>query len=95
VKKLISLAETEGSRQDDGWIRINASLTQFDLAQLIGATRETVNLGFKRLFESGAADRVKGRIIVKPDLLLKAISREAEGGQSSDLRPTVRFGLKA
>jgi CRP-like cAMP-binding protein len=42
AKQLLRLAQRFGS-QDDGGMRVHHGLTQEELAQLIGSTRETVN----------------------------------------------------
>ncbi|HWS83368.1 MAG TPA: Crp/Fnr family transcriptional regulator [Ktedonobacteraceae bacterium] len=43
AKKLLELAETHGSKQEDGSILINVRLTQQELAAMVGASRESVN----------------------------------------------------
>lgn len=50
AKALLSLAERFGTREGDG-IRVHHDLTQEELAQLVGASRETVN---KALADFGA-----------------------------------------
>jgi CRP/FNR family transcriptional regulator, cyclic AMP receptor protein len=42
AKQLLDLADRFGERQDDG-LHVNHDLTQEELAQLVGASRETVN----------------------------------------------------
>lgn len=42
AKKLLELAETHGTKQEDG-ILINVRLTQQELAAMVGASRESVN----------------------------------------------------
>ena len=42
AKALLDLSERFGVQQDDG-IQVNHDLTQEELAQLVGASRETVN----------------------------------------------------
>jgi len=43
AKKLLELAETHGSKQEDSSILINVRLTQQELAAMVGASRESVN----------------------------------------------------
>lgn len=75
VNRFISMAENDGTPQVDGRIRINTPLTQLELAKLIGAARETVNIGFKRLAEAGAVGREGRYIFVNPELLHKALRK--------------------
>jgi CRP/FNR family transcriptional regulator, cyclic AMP receptor protein len=42
AKKLLELADTHGSKVDDG-VRIEVRLTQQELASMVGASRESVN----------------------------------------------------
>jgi CRP/FNR family transcriptional regulator len=41
--RLARLADEQGSRQADGTIRLDAPITQSDLAAMVGCTRQSVN----------------------------------------------------
>ena len=77
---LLRLAETQGTSLPSGGpypvgsVRVNVSLTQSDLAALIGATRERVSRALTAFRASGAIawDKDTGRwIICRPALLAK------------------------
>ncbi len=71
---LLRLAETQGTPLPNGSLRVDVSLTQSDLAALIGATRERVSRALSAFRESGAVrwDKDAARwIICKPALLAK------------------------
>ena len=66
AKALVDLAERFGSRTDEG-VHVPHDLTQEELAQLVGASRETVN---KSLAEFGSRGwiRLEGRAVMLLDL---------------------------
>ena len=66
VKKLIEMAGSNGSRTEQGG-PIRISVTQKDLAGMIGATRESVNKELRALRESNLID-AEGSHILVPDL---------------------------
>ena len=71
---LLRLAETQGTALPGGSLRVNVSLTQSDIAALIGATRERVSRALTAFRESGAIqwDKDAARwIICKPAALAK------------------------
>jgi CRP/FNR family transcriptional regulator, cyclic AMP receptor protein len=75
AKKLLELAESHGQQGDEG-IEIQATLTQEDLAGMIGATRPRVNQLLGSFEDRGAISRRGRRIIIRrPD----ALSRWASG----------------
>jgi CRP-like cAMP-binding protein len=65
--RLARLAEEQGRRQPDGSIRLDAPLTQSDLAAMVGCTRQSVNkvLG---LFVADRLILVERDAIVVPDI---------------------------
>jgi CRP-like cAMP-binding protein len=65
--RLARLAEEHGEHLPDGSIRLDAPLTQSDLAAMIGATRQSVNKLLGE-FEAGGLLRIEHDIIVVPDL---------------------------
>jgi CRP/FNR family cyclic AMP-dependent transcriptional regulator len=66
AKTVLGLAERFGEASEDGAVRVAHDLTQEELAQLVGASRETVN---KALAEFAARGwlRVDGRAVVLLD----------------------------
>ena len=71
---LLRLAGTQGTLLPGGSLRVDVSLTQSDIAALIGATRERVSRALSAFRESGtiAWDKDAGRwIICKPAALAK------------------------
>ncbi len=72
--EMLRLAKTQGAPQPDGSIRVDVSLTQSDIAALVGATRERVSRALTAFRASGtlAWDKPTGRwIICKPAVLAK------------------------
>lgn len=69
ARKLLELAQEHGVADAEG-VRINAALTQTDLASLIGATRESINKAMGSLRKRGFVV-MKGNhiVIVDPDAL--------------------------
>ena len=65
--RLARLAEEHGMREADGSIRLDAPLTQSDLAAMIGATRQSVNKLLGEFVEEGLL-RLDRDAIVIPDL---------------------------
>jgi CRP-like cAMP-binding protein len=65
--RLARLAEEHGSRDADGSIRLDAPLTQSDLAAMIGATRQSVNKLLGEFVADGLL-RMDRETIVIPDL---------------------------
>jgi CRP/FNR family cyclic AMP-dependent transcriptional regulator len=66
AKALLSLAERFGETDDDG-VRVHHDLTQEELAQLVGASRETVNKALSD-FASRGWLRVDARSVVLMDI---------------------------
>jgi CRP/FNR family transcriptional regulator, cyclic AMP receptor protein len=66
--RLARLAEEHGDRRADGSIRLDAPLTQSDLAAMIGATRQSVNKLLGE-FESAGLIAIEKDSIVVPDLV--------------------------
>ena len=74
AKKLLDLGETHGRVLPDGKIEISLSLTQQDLANLVGASRESVNKVIKLYRDKGYVAVASQRItLLEPNLLRKRI----------------------
>jgi CRP/FNR family transcriptional regulator, cyclic AMP receptor protein len=65
--RLARLAEENGDRLPDGSVRLDAPLTQSDLAAMIGATRQSVNKLLGE-FEADGLLRMERDVIVVPNL---------------------------
>jgi len=65
--RLARLAEEHGDRLPDGTVRLDAPLTQSDLAAMIGATRQSVNKLLGE-FEADGLLRMERDVIVVPNL---------------------------
>lgn len=63
AKKLIDLSETTGKEEGDG-VLLDISLTQKELGDMVGATRESVNKELKNLREEGIIDVQGNRITI-------------------------------
>ena len=65
AKALLDLAEKFGEKEADG-IRVQHDLTQEELAQLVGASRETVNKALSEFANRGWI-RLEGRSVLLLD----------------------------
>ena len=65
--RLVRIAEEDGLKAEDGSYRLEARITQGDLASMIGATRQSVNKLLGEFAESGLL-RLEPDAIVIPDL---------------------------
>lgn len=63
ARRIADLAETHGDKTDDG-VLIDLPLSQENLAQMVGATRESVNKALALLKRRGLVSRVGRRYIV-------------------------------
>jgi CRP/FNR family cyclic AMP-dependent transcriptional regulator len=69
ARVLLELAERHGRHVEDG-IRVDARLTQGELAAMVGASRETVNRALRSLEQRGLLRWESGRItITRPEQL--------------------------
>jgi len=64
IMMLLELASHFGQERPDGSIRLEVNVTQADLATLVGATRQSVNVGFGELVEHGLIAREGRRIVL-------------------------------
>jgi CRP-like cAMP-binding protein len=62
--RLVRLAEEHGERLPDGSVRLDAPLTQSDLAAMIGATRQSVNKLLNEFEEEGLLRLERDSIVV-------------------------------
>jgi CRP/FNR family transcriptional regulator, cyclic AMP receptor protein len=71
AKALLDLAERFGTQQDDG-VQVNHDLTQEELAQLVGASRETVNKALADFVARGWIQlHPKSVLLIDPERLRK------------------------
>jgi CRP-like cAMP-binding protein len=64
AKALLQLAETTGRRDADG-VSIDLHLSQRELANLVGGSRESVNKHLQTLHRKGLIDLRKGSIVIR------------------------------
>jgi len=64
AKALVKLADAYGEPVDPEKIRIQLKLSQQELGDLIGATRESVNKHLRLWFEQGVARKEAGRLLI-------------------------------
>ncbi len=71
---LLELADHFGRTREDGSILLDVSITQAEIATLVGSTRQSVNAGMSDLAERGLITR-EGRsvVILKPDDLRQRV----------------------
>jgi CRP-like cAMP-binding protein len=73
AKKLLELAECHGEATEDG-MRITLPLTQRDLGQMVGVTREKINRALEEFEQGGVLTNGRHRITIqRPELLRKRI----------------------
>ncbi len=71
AKALLDLSERFGERQEDG-VQVNHDLTQEELAQLVGASRETVNKALADFVSRGWVQlSAKSVLLLDPERLRK------------------------
>jgi CRP/FNR family transcriptional regulator len=70
---LIRLTNTCGEKSEDGSIKLAIKLTNTDLANMIGTTRESVNRLLSTYKEEGVISYEQGQIIIHDLLYLKSI----------------------
>lgn len=64
AKRLLMLAEQQGSLSKENSIVIDLNFTQKELGEMVGATRESVNRELKKLREEGIIELNRGTIII-------------------------------
>lgn len=74
AKRLLELAGKTAPGAD-GFVKITAKLSQRELGELVGATRESVNRNLKAIEENGAIQRRGTQLLVSPDRLRALLSR--------------------
>jgi CRP-like cAMP-binding protein len=73
ARQLLQLARRFGQRDADGLLRIALKLSQQDVADLLGASRQRVNAGLKKLERSGVLRGAAGRWEVRDLEALEAL----------------------
>ncbi|MDS9471598.1 Crp/Fnr family transcriptional regulator [Sporosarcina pasteurii] len=71
---LLRLSESHGTRQPDGWLKLNTKFTNSDLANMIGTTRESVNRMISRLRKEDKVKIVEGDYYIIPDKIQNEIA---------------------
>jgi CRP-like cAMP-binding protein len=78
--KLQSLAIAYGHDEPDGVVRIALKLSQGDLAQMLGVTREAVNKQLKTWSQEGLVRHVRGQFLIGDRHRLAAIGEGQDNG---------------
>lgn len=76
ARRLLILAEAYGQPLRDGGVRIAQSVSQEDLASMLGVTREIVNKSLKALKTSNAITYTKGFIVLIDVALIRDMAGE-------------------
>ena len=74
AKRILMLAQNYG-RQTEGGLRIATFVSQEDLANMLGVSREIVNKTLKSFQKAGAITYRNGYLVVKDESFLEQISR--------------------
>ena len=75
AKTILRLAERFGKQEGRGVILLTLKLSQQDLANMVGATRELVNRRLKGWQDQGIIDMEKGRVVIRDAAALEAVSQ--------------------
>lgn len=75
---LLTLAQQFGQPEEDGWLRIDLRLTHQELANLIGATRESVSLVLEEYGRQQAIRTGRGSVTIHPDKLHQLLPNQNE-----------------
>lgn len=87
ARLLLRLGQDFGEQHEDESISIALSLTQTDLATLIGATRQTVSTALTELREAGLIGRDRRELVLlRPQRLRALADGDAEPGPSARRR---------
>lgn len=78
AKRLLYLATVYGAADSDGGMRIGLRLSQADLGQMLGTTRESINKQLQSWRKEGLIDLVSGHIILRDQAALQKIVAEGE-----------------
>jgi len=74
AKVILQLAERFGKEEPDGGILLTLKLSQQELANMVGASRELVNRYLRAWEEQGIIELAQGRIVIRDVAALTAIS---------------------
>lgn len=85
IGRLLSLAEKHGSPGRNGWVTVSKKPTHQEIADLIGARRETITIYLGRLDAQGGFKGRQGEWLIHPENLSKIRS----GDEGADTRADV------
>jgi CRP-like cAMP-binding protein len=86
ARRMVELAATEGVQEGKS-IRVRVKLSQSDLGEMIGATRESVNKHLRALGKRGIVDHGRGEIVVRD---LRTLTANARGEVTAPAKKTTR-----
>jgi CRP/FNR family cyclic AMP-dependent transcriptional regulator len=74
AKAILQLAERFGKEERRGEIMLTLKLSQQELANMVGATRELVNKRLRTWQDQGIIELLKGRVVIRDAAALAAVS---------------------
>jgi CRP-like cAMP-binding protein len=74
AKAILQLAERFGKPEGPGQILLTLKLSQQELANMVGATRELVNRRLRAWQDQGIIELAKGRVVIRDAAALAAVS---------------------
>jgi CRP/FNR family transcriptional regulator, cyclic AMP receptor protein len=75
AKAILGLAERFGKEERRGEILLTLKLSQQELANMVGATRELVNRRLRGWQDQGIIELAKGRVVIRDAAALEAVSQ--------------------
>ena len=77
AKAILGLAERFGKEERRGEIQLTLKLSQQELANMVGATRELVNRRLRGWQDQGIIEIANGQVVIRDSEALKAVSEAA------------------
>jgi len=75
ARTILSLAQQFGKQERGGEILLALKLSQQDLANMVGATRELVNRRLRGWQDQGIIEMEKGHVVIRDAAALEAVSQ--------------------
>jgi CRP-like cAMP-binding protein len=75
TRVLLLLAEMYGVKTEDG-VAINVPITHEEISHMVGATRQWVTVGLKRLQSDGIIEVSRGKLLIRKPELLAGLATE-------------------
>lgn len=94
TRLLLRLAAEHGFAQSQGWIEVDLGLTQAELGEMVGLSREAVNKHLNGLKERGALHVTPRRILINPSTLGIAQHTLSENGFAAVANPLMNAEVR-